>query len=170
MSFATEHFRALAHYNSWANERIYAACAALGEAEYLKPRRSFFKSLHGTLNHILVADRIWLARFQGHDHHIRALDQQLYGELAGLRVARQAEDALILGFVEGLSEADCNHVLSYRNMAGEKLAGKLGRLLAHLFNHQTHHRGQAHDQLSQTAVAPPPLDFLIYLREIRQVA
>ena len=169
MSFATEHFRTFARYNSWANARLYAACAELPDAEYLKPRQSFFRSLHGALNHVLVADRIWLARFQGQDHHIRALDQQLYGELAGLRVARQAEDAMIREFVESLSDADLDRPLSYRNMAGEKQTGKLGRLLAHLFNHQTHHRGQAHDQLSQTAVAPPPLDLLFYLRETREI-
>lgn len=165
MSFAAAHYGTFATYNAWANDRLYAACAQLPADEYLKPRPAFFKSLHGTLNHILVGDRIWMARFQGAASDIRALDQILYRDLDSLREARRDEDARIVSYVEDLAEADYARELDYRNLSGQPQRGRLGSLLAHFFNHQTHHRGQVHDQLSQTGVAPPELDLIYFLRE-----
>ena len=118
MDFASEHFRRLARYNTWANERLYQACGRLPEAEYLKPRPAFFKSIHGTLNHILVGDRIWMGRFTHREAGIRALNQQLYGDYIALHVARQAEDAQIQTFVDGLAPADYAAPLEYKNMSG----------------------------------------------------
>ena len=159
------YFATLAHYNAWANRRLYQACEALGETEYLRERPSFFGSLHATLNHILVADRIWMGRLTGHDPGIKALNQILYGDLPGLRVAREAEDAQIIAFVDGLDEPGFNTTLRYKTLSGgEPQATPVRWVLAHMFNHQTHHRGQAHGLLSQTAVAPPPLDLIFYLR------
>lgn len=165
MTFATEHFQRFARYNAWANERLLAACAKLAPQDYLRERPSFFKSLHGTLNHILVGDRIWLARFRGAEHGIHALDQLLYPDLSSLAAARRSEDQNLIEFTDALTDADFARVVYFNNMAGEALHGAVGALLAHLFNHQTHHRGQAHDQLSQTDVPPPVLDLLYYLRE-----
>ena len=161
-------FRQFARYNLWANRRLYAACAQLPEAEYLKARASFFGSIHATLNHILVGDRIWMGRFTGHGSAgIRALDQMLYPELAGLRVAREAEDAQILAWTDALGLPTLNSTLRYETMAEPRraMAPPLRLALAHFFNHQTHHRGQVHGLLSQTAVAPPPLDLLVWHRE-----
>ncbi|MEE8248255.1 MAG: DinB family protein [Alphaproteobacteria bacterium] len=162
-SLLSEHFRTFAHYNAWANERLYEVCAGLPEAQYLEPRPAFFGSLHGALNHILVADRLWLSRLEGRDSGIGSLDQQLYGDFAGLRVARRAEDGLIIAYVEGLEAGDLTTPIRYTNMAGERHQDPLRLILAHMFNHQTHHRGQAHDLLSQTEVAPPPLDLIYFL-------
>ncbi len=161
-----DYFRSFARYNQWANRRLYAACASLPESEYLKPRASFFGSLHATLNHILVGDRIWMGRLTGHDPGITALDQILYGDLAGLRVARAAEDAQIIAFVDGLDEPNFNTTLRYKTTEGTARATPVRWVLAHMFNHETHHRGQAHGLLSQTAVAPPALDLMHYLREV----
>ncbi len=158
------HYRRLAQYNTWANRRLFAACAELPAAEYLAERPAFFGSLHGTLSHILVVDRLWLARIEDKAAPHGALDELPYGDLAGLRVARAAEDAQIITLVGGLDEADLERIVAYGTMAGERQQDPLGDLLAHLFNHATHHRGQAHDQLSQTAVAPPALDFIYFLR------
>lgn len=161
-----DHFRTFARYNRWANDRLYAACASLNEAEYLKPRESFFGSLHATLNHLLVGDRIWMGRLTRHDPGIRALDQMLYADFAGLKVARGAEDAQIIAFVDGLDEPTLNSALRYKSMAGKTQSTPVRWVLAHLFNHQTHHRGQVHGLLSQTTAKPPELDLLYYLREI----
>jgi len=162
-----DYFRTFGRYNQWANRRLYAACAQLSEAEYLKHRPVFFGSIHATLNHILVGDRLWLGRFTGHPAaHIKSLDQILYPEFAGLRVAREAEDAAIINFVDGLDEPTLNSTLRYKSMGGESSAFPLRQLLGHYFNHQTHHRGQAHGLLSQTNVPPPELDLLFYLREM----
>ncbi len=160
-----DYFRTFARYNQWANRRLYAACASLHEADYMAPRQAFFGSLHGTLNHILVGDRAWMGRLTGHPANIKSLDQILYGDFAGLRVAREAEDAQIIAYMDALDEPTLNSTLRYKNMAGESVATPVRFVLAHMFNHQTHHRGQAHGLLSQTSVKPPPLDLIYYLRE-----
>jgi uncharacterized damage-inducible protein DinB len=160
-----DYFRTLARYNQWANRRLYAACAALPEAEYMAKRPSFFGSIHATLNHIMVGDRVWLARFTGGDSTIKSLDQMLYGDLAGLRVAREAEDARIINVVDGVDLPTLNSTLRYKNMGNADQATPVRFVLGHMFNHQTHHRGQVHGLLSQTAVPPPPLDLIYYLRE-----
>lgn len=159
------HFRRFAGYNAWANKRLYDAVGKLPEAEYLKSRPAFFKSIHGALNHILVGDRSWFGRLEGRDTGIQALDQILYADLAGLRVARQAQDARIIAYVDRLSEAELMGSCGYRNFAGKTFTTPVVQVLAHVFNHQTHHRGQAHDLLTQTSVAPPELDLIFYLRD-----
>ena len=162
-----QHFRTLAHYNMWANQRLYDACAKLSDEAYKKRRAAFFGGLHGVLNHILVGDRIWLARLQGYDAGIERLDIALYEDLEVLRAARDGEDIAINDYVRRLSEDDLASPISYRALNGDPHADALHELLTHLFNHQTHHRGQAHDLLSQTAVAPPSLDLIQFLREMR---
>ena len=160
-----EYFRTFARYNQWANRRIYAACAELPEAEYMKPRPCYFGSLHATLNHILVGDRLWIGRITGHMPDIKSLDQILYAELLGLRVAREAEDAQIINVIDGMDAPTLNTTLRYTTMTGENAATPMRYVLAHIFNHQTHHRGQAHDLLSHAGASPPPLDLAYYLRE-----
>jgi uncharacterized damage-inducible protein DinB len=159
------HFRTLAGYNAWANRRLYDAAGKLPESEYLKSRQAFFKSIHGTLNHILVGDRLWMGRLQGRESGIKSLGHMLYADLAGLRVARQAEDARFIAFVDRLGEAELLGSVNYKDTEGKPRTLPLPQALAHLLNHQTHHRGQAHDQLSQTSVAPPELDLIYYLLE-----
>ncbi len=158
------HFRMLARYNRLANERLYDACAALGDDGRRQIRPAFFRSIHGTLNHILVGDRIWLTRFQGGIAPSTGLDAILYEDFAELRAARVVDDARIEAFAEGLSEAALGGTIRYRNNEGCDLADPVDLLIAHFFNHQTHHRGQVHDQLSQTAIAPPVLDLHRVLR------
>jgi uncharacterized damage-inducible protein DinB len=162
-----QQFKTFAAYNAWANARLYEACGQLHEQEYLKPRNAFFGSLHGTLNHILVGDRIWLARFEGRESGLKSLDQQLYGELLGLKMARLAEDEHIKSYIAGLTPAALTGRLNYQNMAGELQSQPLAICLSHFFNHQTHHRGQAHGLLSQTDVAPPSLDLIYFFAEQR---
>ncbi len=158
------HFQTFAAYNAWANTRLYDACAQLSEAEYKKVRPAFFQSLHGTLNHILVGDRAWLWRLLGEAHEPTPLDAEIHGDLASLRAARIKQDAAIAAFVDGLNEGQFASIVVYRNMAGEEHRDRIGEILDHVFNHQTHHRGQAHDQLSQAGVEPPPLDLIYFMR------
>jgi uncharacterized damage-inducible protein DinB len=159
------YFLTLARYNAWANRRLYDACAALPEVEYMKPRAAFFGSIHGTLNHLLVGDRIWIARLEHKPNPRMTLDQVLYGDLVALRVARQAEDGHLINLLGGIAERSLDQPLAYANTAGQRHQTPLRLVLAHLFNHQTHHRGQVHGLLSQTAIAPPSLDLILYLRE-----
>jgi uncharacterized damage-inducible protein DinB len=160
-----EHLRRMARYNAWANRRLYEACAQLAEAEYRRPRLAFFGSIHGTLNHLLVADRIWLARIEGKENPQVRLDDQPCESLAELREARGIEDARMSELVDGYAEDDLERSVRYRLITRpEEAETPLHVCWLHLFNHQTHHRGQVHDQLSQTDVAPPPLDLIFYLR------
>jgi uncharacterized damage-inducible protein DinB len=160
-----EHFRTLARYNQWANRRLYDACALLDDADYRKRRPAFFGSIHGTLNHLLVGDRVWLGRIEHVPSGVETLDQILYDDFAALRAAREAEDRRIVAMTNWLDAAALARTLDYANMAGAPQRTRLDWVLTHVFNHETHHRGQAHGLLSQTAVPPPPLDLIFYLRE-----
>jgi uncharacterized damage-inducible protein DinB len=121
-------------------------------------RPSFFGSIHRTLNHILVGDRMWLARILGESHGIASLDQELYGAFDELRGARRTEDQRLIATIGGIGRAGFAGELAYRNMAGDERRQPMVQVLGHIFNHQTHHRGQVHGMLSGTRVAPPPLD------------
>jgi uncharacterized damage-inducible protein DinB len=162
------YFVTLAKYNAWANRRLYDAVAMLDGIEYRRSRASFFGSIHATLNHILVGDRMWSARIAGLTPPPLRLNQILHEDLASLRAARESEDEALIGLVSGLSEAALDGDLSYRTSRGEPQRDPLRFVLGHVFNHQTHHRGQVHDMLSQTAVAPPELDLIYFIREQRQ--
>jgi uncharacterized damage-inducible protein DinB len=161
-----QHLRRMARYNRWANERLYAACGELPEGEYHRPRQAFFGSIHGTLCHVLVGDRLWLARIVGEPPPGFQLADQPYGNLAELEAARAAEDERIVGLVDGTDEEALPRPVRYRTVVRpEAVETPLHLCWLHMFNHQTHHRGQVHDQLSQTSVPPPSLDLTYYLRE-----
>lgn len=161
---SADRYRMFAAYNVWANARLYDACAALPAGEWERERGAFFGSLRGTLNHILIADRIWMARLDGDGPVPKRLDEVPFPELDDLRRARADEDARIGRFVDGLGDR-VEGMLTYRNMAGELFEQPLSTVLDHLFNHQTHHRGQAHALLTQAGADAPPLDLLYFLRE-----
>ena len=154
------YFRQLAQYNAWANGRIYTAAAELSDRERKVKRPSFFGSIHATLNHILVGDRVWLSRLTGKPHGIAALDQELYADFEELHAARVSEDERLSAIVDSYAEADIAQRLNYRSMAGEEKSLPMVQVLGHVFNHQTHHRGQIHGLLSATNVAPPSLDMI----------
>lgn len=154
----TRHFRMLATYNTLANERLYATCASLTDAELRKTRLAFFKSILGTLNHIMVGDRIWLARFAGEEVPSTGLDAILYDDFEQLHAARIYEDARIEDFLKTIDATFLEGAIEYINNEGWVFVDPMPLLLSHFFNHQTHHRGQIHDMLTQTEVAPPVLD------------
>ena len=156
----------LASYNGWANERLYAAAAALPAAQYRADGGAFFGSLHGTLNHILVGDRIWMHVFTGEGEKPAALDAILCDDLPSLAAARRAEDARIISYIGTLHEADLAGTVRYRTVrAPADIEQQLAPLLLHFFNHQTHHRGQAHALLTRYGGAAPSLDLFIFQRE-----
>jgi uncharacterized damage-inducible protein DinB len=161
------HLRMLARYNTGANAILYEACARLPDAERKRRRPAFFHSIHGTLNHILLGDRIWMARFAGQDVPSTGLDAILYEDFAELRAARAAEDARIEAFAAALEPARLAGSIRYVNNEGRPCDDPVALLLAHFFNHQTHHRGQVHGLLSQTDVPPPVLDLHRVLRPAR---
>ena len=157
-----------ADYNTWCNERLYGAAAKLSDAEYRANRGAFFKSLHGTLNHLLVGDRIWMHRFTGNGELPKTLDQILHADFASLRAERRVEDERISRYVESLTEADLSRTIRYRTFSKPTdIEQVLAPALDHFFNHQTHHRGQAHTMLSAVLGndATPSFDLIIYQRQ-----
>ena len=160
-----EHYTSFAGYNAWANQRLYEAAAALSDAEYRADRGAFFKSMHGTLNHLLVTDRIWLQRFTGEGSAPDRLDAILHERLDALRTAREAEDRRIVDWIGSLDDSKLQGVIRYRRVSTpDEFVQPLMPALDHWFNHQTHHRGQAHMILTSLGKTAPELDLLYYQR------
>ena len=153
-----ETLRMLARYNTLANRRLYGACAALDDGERRQDRGAFFRSIHGTLNHILVGDRIWMARFEGRNEPSTGLDRILHDDFAELTGARIAEDERIEAFFGQLWPEGLTGTIDYVNNEGRRFGDARAMLYLHFFNHQTHHRGQVHAILTQVVPNPPVLD------------
>jgi len=154
------HLQRFATYNKWANARLYEAALALTEAEYRRDVGAFFKSMHGTLNHLLLTDRLWLKRLTGEGSHPNRLDAIIHEGRRDLAMARAEEDDRIIGYIAGLDEAALQAKQPYQNSSGKAFEDRRSDILVHLFNHQTHHRGQAHAIVSICGRQPPPLDLL----------
>jgi len=161
------HVEQFADYNLWANARLYEAALALSEFDYRRDVGTFFKSLNGTLNHLLLTDRIWLKRLTGDGEHPDRLDAIIHEDRHQLALARAEEDDRIVCFVASLDDASIAGTLKYETTSGRPFEQSRAAVLAHLFNHQTHHRGQAHAILSIcTGQEPPPLDLLAMQRGV----
>jgi uncharacterized damage-inducible protein DinB len=168
MGFRQEHFRMFALYNRWANERLYDYAAQLTPAALAEDRGAFFGSLLGTLNHLLVTDRVWLSRLEGVSPRGTRLDEILHEDFGDLRAARRAQDQKIIEFVHDLSEECLADPLAYATTGGVQYRQPRHQVLAHLFNHQTHHRGQAHHLigLALGRENAPVLGLLAYQRSL----
>jgi uncharacterized damage-inducible protein DinB len=148
-----EHARLLARYNAWMNDKLYAACATLSDEERKRDRGAFFRSFHGTLNHILLADSIWMGRFQGQPFAFRSLDQELFDSFDELRARRAELDERIQRWAGGLTDAALEAKLQFTSAITKRShAPVLWKIVAHFFNHQTHHRGQLTALLSQARI------------------
>lgn len=167
------HFELMANYNQWMNQNLYESARTLTDAELIQNRGAFFDSIIGTLNHILVADTIWLKRFAGNPvsfitlDYVRNLDSpetlsaMLYPDFDLLREARFKLDTVIVTFIDELSDEALSSNLAYQNTKGEAFSKNVGFLLQHFFNHQTHHRGQASTLLYQAGVDIGVTDLLV---------
>lgn len=165
MQTLSHHFLSMAFNNAWANYRLLAACARLTQADFMAPRTGFFPSLCATLNHNLTVDRFY----------VDALERELRGEAphpdirrffeppvpcdacADLQREQAAVDRRLLTYCRQMNDADLTRMVSIARPNGTQRDSR-ARLLAHLFQHQIHHRGQAHAMLAGTGIAPPQLD------------
>jgi len=158
----------MASYNRWMNERLFGLCATLSDRDRKRDVGAFFRSVHGTLNHILLGDRLWLGRFSGHPFIVNSLDQELCSEFAELRGEREITDQEIALWAESLTSerlADPLTYVSFTNPA--KRTYPLWVSVVHFFNHQTHHRGQLTTLFSQLGLDPGVTD-LIWLPELAE--
>ena len=167
--------RLMAQYNQWMNQNLYGAAAKLPVEKLEQDKKAFFGSILGTLNHIMVADIIWLKRFSNHPaNHAaldpirrlespKSLDEILYLNLKELAQQRTTFDEIIIRWCNELSEEDLGYHLPYKNMKGQPAVKAFGSLLFHFFNHQTHHRGQATTLLSQEGIDVGVTDLLVLI-------
>jgi len=144
------HARLMATYNQWMNEKLYATCAQIDDADRRRDLGAFFGSVHATLNHILYGDLAFLSRFTGDPPTAPALGVDLYDSFDALRVARASIDARLVDWTASLTQAWLAEPLTYVSNV-DKAEHTVTRwvLVTHLFNHQTHHRGQVTTLLSQ---------------------
>lgn len=160
----------MARYNQWANARLFDTVAGLSDDDYRQDRGAFFGSIHATLNHILVGDRLWTSRILGEYHGLSGLDQILHDEFDNLSSARNSMDEHIVRLVDRLSvgmDGGLDKEVPYRTVKdGEKHSSPARHIFLTLFNHQTHHRGQVHCMLTQAGVEVPALDVVIMIREM----
>jgi uncharacterized damage-inducible protein DinB len=163
------HFPMMARFSHWVNQRIYDCVGQLPGEKYRADCGLFFKSVHATLNHLLVVDRLWTGRVTGVDRSILSLDQTLHDEFDDLRAARMAEDQDMIGLMDALSDEQLQRQVTYWTAKRDRqMQAKVWDMLAGMFNHQTHHRGQITAVLMREGVSVPDIDLIYYLGETGQ--
>lgn len=163
---------ALARYNRFMNDKLYGVAARLSDDVRKRDLGAFFKSIHGTFNHLLLADRVWLGRFQGvvledgfmGPGGIRTLDQELYADFDELKEQRRRTDDELSAWISGLTEEHLTANLSF-SRRGQRAECPLWWAVAHVFNHQTHHRGQITTLFTQLGHDPGVTDLFAMLRD-----
>ena len=156
-----EYVQVMARYNRWQNKSLYGAADGLDEAERVADRGAFFGSIHGTLSHLLWGDTIWMSRFDGWDAPGGGIPEspRMEFDWGALKTARAQADARIVDWSERVSPEDLAGDLTwYSGAAGRELTKPRALLVLHLFNHQTHHRGQVHAMLTAAGARPDDTD------------
>jgi uncharacterized damage-inducible protein DinB len=158
---ALNSYRAMSRYNHWMNENLYSHAAKLSDEQRKQDSGAFFKSIHRTLNHILLADRVWMGRLTGIHFAVNSLGDELYSHFEMLRAERATTDKTIIAWIDNLSDSDLATTLIYKRITGDQTASMpLMLVLTHFFNHQTHHRGQVTTLLSQQGIDPGVTDLI----------
>jgi uncharacterized damage-inducible protein DinB len=153
----------LADYNAWMNERLYAVCGAMSDDERKLNRGAFFKSIHSTLNHLVWADRNWMTRLAGKSYSpVVSLGTDIFAAFDDLRAARAALDAEITAWATSLTDEQLNAPYTFVSRAGNMTRVQpTWSFVSHMFNHQTHHRGQLTTLLSQAGLSYGDTDVLL---------
>ena len=138
-----EYFQTMSRYNRWMNEKLYRVCDAMPDKLRREDKGAWFKSVHGTLNHILLCDLLWLGRFTHRPFAATSLDQELYHDWDEMKAERAKTDDAIDAWLASISDAQLQAPLTFTAISSpQERTMPLWVLMAHLFNHQTHHRGQ----------------------------
>ncbi|MCQ4164477.1 DinB family protein [Tahibacter harae] len=161
-----QHLRLMADYHAWALDRLYAEVDALDEADYRRDCGQFFGSIHGTLNHLLLVEHLWQARLQHTVYPASGLDQEIESDRARLKQRLCGFARGWRPFVDALDPATLAGDLSYRSLQGQDYRLPYASLVLHVFNHATHHRGQASIGLLQLGRQAPVMDLPFFLNEL----
>jgi uncharacterized damage-inducible protein DinB len=154
-----EYCQMMARYNRWMNERLYTSCAKLTETERTRDRGAFFGSIHGTLNHLLWGDRMWMGRFVGPPCTHPAFGADMFADFAELRRERHTTDQSMLDWSANLSPVWLASALTYTSVVdGRRRTLPAEIAVVHMFNHGTHHRGQLTTLMKQAGADPGVTD------------
>ncbi len=154
----------MARYNRWQNGNLYGVAEPLGDAERRRDRGAFFGSIHATLSHLLWADRIWMSRLAGMPRPEGGIPESvsLYSDWNELKRTRATFDAVMVDWADGLDAASLDGELTwYSGATKAELRKPIWLLVTHMFNHQTHHRGQVHCMLTQAGGKPGDTDLTL---------
>lgn len=157
------HLKLMSGWHVWTFERLYACIDPLGEEDYRKDAGLFFKSVHGTLNHMLLIEKLWAGRLSGHLLKVRTLGDELVADRTELRTQLLAHASTWGALVASMSDNDLSSELVYRSVAGDEYALPRVSLIHTMFTHGAHHRGQITTALHQWGKPTPELDFPYYL-------
>ena len=163
------YLRTMAEYNAEMNRRLYAAAARLSDSERRQPRGAFWGSIHGTLNHLLWGDQQWMSRFDGWPQPSLAIRQssELFDDFAALRRAREQADADIGRWARKVDDQWLDGDMTwFSGAAGREVTAPKRLLVAHMFNHQTHHRGQAHAMLTACGLETGDTDLFLLVPQM----
>ncbi|MDK1286423.1 DinB family protein [Pseudoalteromonas umbrosa] len=176
-----EHFKLMALYNQRMNNQLIQAAQSLTHEQLIEDKGAFFSSILGTFNHLIVGDLLWLLRFSKHSNcyqslfklgelpYPTSLDEILFNKLEELVSVRQILDQTILQWLEiEAQECDFHKALSYSNSLGEKSTREFSELVSHMFNHQSHHRGQLSTLFNQLGIDIGSTDFLLDIPDLNQ--
>ena len=156
-----EYVGTMARYNRWMNGKLYDCSAKLTDAQRKEDVGAFFKSIHGTLNHLLVGDSVWMGRFEGPVFVPESLAQELHSDFMQLRRAREAMDDRIVAWAKSLPEDTLAGELRYTSIVNPAPSVMpMWLAVTHFFNHQAHHRGQVTTLLMQRGIDPGVTDLM----------
>jgi uncharacterized damage-inducible protein DinB len=151
--FTGNYAQLMAEYNRWMNDKLYDACARLPDDERKRHRGAYFDSIHGTLNHILWGDRIWLGRFNGKSYATAPIREWLYADFEAMRQAQQEMNGEILDWAAGVTEDWLKEPMTWKSgLYGVTRTHPRWVFVTQMFNHETHHRGQVMTLLNQLSI------------------
>ena len=162
---STRAARMLARYNAWANNLMFEAVAALPKGEAVRERKSLFRNMVHTLNHIYIIDRIWQAHLEGRDHGYTARNTRDHPPLAELWQLQREVDAWYIGWSDAQSDAELDEKVDFTLIGGNAGVMTRGEILLHVTSHCSYHRGFVADMFFEVPARPPVMDLPVYLRE-----
>ena len=158
-----QHLSTLTQYHSWAFQRLYEYLESVSEADYRRECGLFFKSIHGTLNHSLLADKIWYGRCISQPFTVSGLDEELCSDRKQLETEIKNQTAKWNEFVLQIDENKLENLIEYRTTEGGEKSLQLAYILSHTVNHGTHHRGQVSAALTQFGYPAPEIDLPFFI-------